>query len=570
MADAAEPDDRDDGTDTAAAPAKPARTGVGLAALRDLRRTRQLHRLGNLDWFDAAYRVYLFGGFGGVAVLWISASIKDEEVAASVAADVLHHAPAVLGLFVAIAFMAGIRGGAQGGPIALEAADVTYIMLAPIDRLRALLKPAAQRLRSAMFSGALAGGIVGQLAGRRLPGDLPPWFAAGALYGACLAAVWVGAAVLAHVLRVPRWLATLLGLAVVGAQAAAIAYDVPGPTNLYGSIALWGWRFRAVDLVAVGVTLAVLVVGFALLRRISLDALARRSALVAQLRFAVTMQDLRTVILLRRQLNQEHARRRPYLKVPVGGRGLGLTATVWRRGWHGLLRFPLPRLVRMAAIAAGMGVLQGMVVRGTTPAFLGTAILGFVLGLEVMEPLSQEVDQADRADALPVERGELMARHLLAPATALIPFGLLAGVAAWLTLGANGDALAPALVLGVPTLLGAACGGVVSIVRDMPDPTSAPTQQTFMPPEMVGFTTFLRLAWPIIVSMVTTATVLLPRAAYDLGDSATGAAIRGSIGALLVVVLVFQWVRLRDRLRRKIKSFMEEGRNYTAQQRSSA
>ena len=28
--------------------------------------------------------------------------------------------------------------------------------------------------------------------------------------------------------------------------------------------------------------------------------------------------------------------------------------------------------------------------------------------------------------------------------------------------------------------------------------------------------------------------------------------------------------RLRDRLRRKIKSFMEEGRNYTAQQRSSA
>jgi hypothetical protein len=544
--------------------------GLGLAALRDLRRTRQLHRLGNLDWFDAAYRVYLFGGFGGVGVLWISASIKDEPVAASVAADVLRHGPTVLGLFVAIAFMAGIRGGAQGGPIALEAADVTYIMLSPIDRLRALLKPAAQRLRSAAFSGALAGGVVGQLAGRRLPGSLPAWFFAGALYGANLAAVWVGAALLAHVLRMPRWLATLAGLAVVAAQVAAIAYDVPGPANLHGSIAMWGWRFHPVDIVALALSVLMLVVGFGLLRRISLDALARRSALVAQLRFAVTMQDLRTVILLRRQLNQENARRRPYLKVPTSGAGLGLTASVWRRGWHGLLRFPVTRLVRMAAIASGMGVLQAMVVRGTTPAFLGTAILGFVLGLEVMEPLSQEVDQADRADALPIERGELMARHLLAPATALIPFGIIAGIAAWLALGANGDALAPALILGVPTLLGAACGGVVSIVRDMPDPTSAPTQQAFMPPEMVGFTTFLRLAWPIIVSMLTTATVLLPRAAFQVGDSATGAAVRASIGALLVVVLVYQWVRLRDRLRRKIKSFMDEGRSYTAQQRSSA
>ncbi len=544
--------------------------GTGLAALRDLRRTRQLHRLGNLDWFDAAYRVYLFGGFGGVAVLWISASIKDEPVAASVAADVLQRGPAVLGLFVAIAFMAGIRGGAQGGPIALEAADVTYIMLAPIDRLRALLKPALQRLRSAAFSGALAGGIVGQLAGRRLPGDLPPWFAAGAAYGATLAAVWVGAALLAHVLHVPRWVATLLGLAAVGAQAAAVAYDIPGPFTLHGSIAMWGWRFHPVDIVAVVVTVAMLFVGFAFLRRISLDALARRSALVAQLRFAVTMQDLRTVILLRRQLNQEHARRRPYVKVPTGGKGVGLTASVWRRGWHGLLRFPVPRLVRMAAIAAGMGVLQAMVVRGTTPAFLGTAILGFVLGLEIMEPLSQEVDQADRADGLPIERGELMARHLLAPATALIPFGIVAALAAWLTLGANSDALVPALVLGVPTLLGAACGGVVSIVRDMPDPTSAPTQQAFMPPEMVGFTTFLRLAWPIIVSLLSTVTVMLPRAAYDVGESATGAALRASIGSLLVVVLVYQWVRLRDRLRRKIKTFMDEGRNYTAQQRSSA
>ncbi len=543
---------------------------VGFDALRDLRRRRQLHRLGNLDWFEAAYRVYLFGIFGGGAVLWISNSIKDEPVSEAVAADVLSHGPAVLGLLVAFAFMAGVRGGAQGGPVALEAADVVYVMLAPIDRRRALWKPAVQRLRSAVFTGAMAGGVIGQLAGRRLPGSTIAWFGSGALYGANLAAVWVGAALLAHTLRVPRWLATALGLAGVAWQAAAVTWGVVGPFDLDGSLALWGWRVRGIDVLALAGALAMVVVGMALLRRLSLDALARRSALVAQLRFAVTMQDLRTVILLRRQLNQEHARRRPYVRLGVAGASKGFTGTVWRRGWHGLLRFPVPRLIRMAAIAAGMGVLQAMVVRGTTPAFLGTAVLGFVLGLEIMEPLSQEVDQADRADALPVERGELMSRHLFAPAVALLPFALVAAVAAWLALGAHGDAVAPALVLAFPTLLGGATGGVVSIIKDMPDPASAPTQQNFMPPEMVGFTTAIRIVWPIVVSTLTTCTVLLPRAAFERGDSVVAAAVRGALGSLLVVLLVFQWVRLRDRLRRKIRAFMDEGRAYTSQQRSSA
>ena len=56
--------------------------------------------------------------------------------------------------------------------------------------------------------------------------------------------------------------------------------------------------------------MTVLIVGVCMLQQTSLDALARRSSLVAQLRFAVTMQDLRTVILLRRQLNQEQTRGR--------------------------------------------------------------------------------------------------------------------------------------------------------------------------------------------------------------------------------------------------------------------
>jgi hypothetical protein len=381
----------------------------------------------------------------------------------------------------------------------------------------------------------------------------------------------MGLGLLAHTLRVPRWLATSVGLAVLVWQAAAVGWpQVPGPLDTVGSLGLWGWRQPPLDLVPVALSVAAVAVGFVLLRRISLDALARRSSLVAQLRFAVTMQDLRTVVLLRRQLNQEHSRRRPYLRLRRASGSTSLTRHVWRRGWHGLLRFPVTRLVRMAALAAGMGVLQAAVIRGTTPAFIGTAVLGFVLGLEAMEPLSQEIDQPDRTDALPVPRGELMFRHLFAPAVLLVPFAAVAGVAAFLTLGAHPDALAPVAVLALPTVWAGCVGGVISIVRDAPDPTGGSSQQAFMPPEMVGFSSAIRLLWPIIVASLATCTAMLPRVALQRGDSALGASVRGALGCLLLTGLVAYWVRVRDKVRASVQRFMEEGRQQTAAQRRSA
>ncbi|MGB8861304.1 MAG: hypothetical protein WCC60_18750, partial [Ilumatobacteraceae bacterium] len=231
------------------------------------------------------------------------------------------------------------------------------------------------------------------------------------------------------------------------------------------------------------------------------------------------------------------------------------------------------RLVRLAALAAAIGVLQAATVRGTTPALLGSALLGFVLGLEVMEPLSQEVDQPDYNDSYPVERGELMARHLAAPLVALVPFSVVAGLAAVLTLGASTRAVAPAAIMALPTLLGGVSGGIVSIVRDAPDPFSSAKQQAFIPPEMAGFSTALRLLWPLLVSTLGTCTVLLPRAALRAGDSLAAASVRGAIGSLLVIGAVCYWVKIRDRMRRKIRSFMDEGRAQSGsarQQRSPA
>lgn len=527
-------------------------------ALREMRRTRQRHRLGNIEWFDAAYRAYLVGIFGGGSVLWISSSVHDSTVGDSALADVAEHAPSIVGLFAALIVLAGLRGGAQGGPVALEAADVMHVMLSPVDRRRALLRPALQRVRGALFAGAIAGAIAGQLAGRRLPGSLLAWAGGGALFGICVAMLWAGGALLAHVLLVRRGrlrpLATFAGAAVVAWQSGAVSWDIPGPLDAVGSLALWGWRQHPTDLIAIAVGMIAVIAGLGMLERISLDALARRSALVAQLRFAVTLQDLRTVILLRRQLNEERFRMRPWLRLRRAH-----SATVFRRGWNGLLRFPVTRLVRVSGLAIAFGVLQATVVRGTTPAVIASALVAFVIGLELMEPLSQEVDQPDRTDSFPMERGELLARHLVAPTIALVPFAVIAGAAACVTLGSV-DAIAPTAILAIPSLVSGAAGGVVSIVRDAPDPFSAENQQSFVPPEMAGFGAVFRLLLPIVVSALGCATVFIVRAAADAGTSLTGAAIRAAVGSLLLAGLVSFWVKVRDRVRRKWRTFLEAGR----------
>jgi hypothetical protein len=86
---------------------------------------------------------------------------------------------------------------------------------------------------------------------------------------------------------------------------------------------------------------------------------------------------------------------------------------------------------------------------------------------------------------------------------------------------------------------------------------------------MAGFNTAVRTLLPIIVSGLGAATVLIVRSAHDHGDATVGAALRGAIGAVLLVGVVLLWVRKRDAWRAAFRSFMAEGRSYTSQQRSS-
>ena len=297
------------------------------ATLRELRRTRTKRRLGSTDWYDIAYRVYLFAFAGLVLIVVLSDAIDgliDDDVDVNV---LLTKGPSILGIAVMLAVAMGLRSGADGGPISVEPADIRHVLLAPMSRRAVLFTPIWQRLRSTMFGFGLVGAVVGQLVATELVGSRAAWAASCAIYGAIIGASFVGAGVLAHAVRLPRWTASAVGTALVAWQA-AVAWGIwndtteglarIAPANLAGSVALWGIDQRPIDWLAIVAAIIVIGVSLACGGRLRLEPLSRRGELVSQLRFAATSQDLRTVVLLRRQLRAEAPRNRAWFGSRIG------------------------------------------------------------------------------------------------------------------------------------------------------------------------------------------------------------------------------------------------------------
>jgi hypothetical protein len=120
---------------------------------------------------------------------------------------------------------------------------------------------------------------------------------------------------------------------------------------------------NAIDALGVLAVVILTAVSLLVVGRFSLEALARRSALVSQMKFAVTLQDVRTVVLLRRQLSQEHMRVKPWVKVP---RILRRDVVVGR-GFRSMMHFPIRRIIRMKLLAIAAAGAMVLAWRGTTP-----------------------------------------------------------------------------------------------------------------------------------------------------------------------------------------------------------
>jgi hypothetical protein len=418
-----------------------------------------------------------------------------------------------------------------------------------------LARPAAQQLRLAAFIGAAVGAVGGQLLGRRLGEALVPWAASGAVAGATVGLSLTSLALAAHIARVRRWQATLVGFGLLVWQVAAVPtrWKVTGPFDTVGSLVLWPARVHPVDVIAPVAVLAITAIGIVLLERLSVDALTRRSALVSQLRFAVTMRDLRTVVLLRRQLSNEQHRTRPWFRVPRIVR-----KPVTRRGVQSVARFPLSRLIRMVLLTAITAAAQVAAFRGTTPAVAISGLAAFVLGLECVEPFAQEIDQAERCEALPHQRGWLLVRHLPVPAATAAVFGLL-GVAGVVAIERSPLSWQLGLLLVLPVVWGGTAGAVLNVMSALPEPVAPGSVNELLPPEVAGMREVYRTAKAPAVAIAGSLPVLAARAAARHGHQPIPPALQATVAVGIVIGAVAWWSRKRDEVKLKAKNLWEAG-----------
>ena len=213
---------------------------------------------------------------------------------------------------------------------------------------------------------------------------------------------------------------------------------------MLGQLALLPIHRGAAGLVepAIGVAIALAVIALALtwVGGTSLEAAERRAGLTSQLRFAVTVQDLRAVILLRRQLAAELPRSRPWLR--LAGRGARRRA-IWTRDWQSFLRWPVVRVARIIVLGAVAGLALCGAWQGTTPLVVVAGAALFLASFDAVEPLAQEIDHPTCAQLLPVLRASRLLRaHLVAaflgasfePASVALGAALVAGASSSLAL----------------------------------------------------------------------------------------------------------------------------------------
>lgn len=506
-------------------------------ALASLTAARRQRRIADADWFELLYRAYLSVIGCGLSVLVIASFIGDDKVSASSLRSVATDGPAIVGVACALALLIGARSGGRGGPLALEAAFVQHVLLSPIDRDHAMRIPARRTLFQGVLVGGSVGGMLGLVAAERLPRPTAALVLGGAAAGAATAVAALGLAMVVAGLRIDLKIVDALALPL----GVAVAVDVSSgsswsPSTWLGHVALGGVHVDVASSIGAAVgSLGLGGLGLYLVGRTSIEAAQRRAGLVSSLAFAVTRQDLRTVVLLQRRLAQDRARTRPWLPVVPPGRRW----PVWRRGWRGLVRLPARRLARMAMLGAVAGVACWAAWEGTVALIIVAGLALHATALDAIEPLAQELDHPTRWGSYPHPTGELLLQHLVAPGV-LLALGAVPVIVGVGALSGSEAAMVVAL-----TSLSASIGAVIGAASSVATPPFQIGAVATAAPEAVGMQMVFRVVWPVAVTTISLTPLLAARAAANRGEPASAGAV-SLLGVVMVVAIAAgAWLRSR-------------------------
>ncbi|MGB6057704.1 MAG: hypothetical protein WBF71_05520 [Microthrixaceae bacterium] len=524
---------------------------VARVAVDDLRRTRRHRRIGDVAWGDLAYRVYTTTLGCIVFAIFASGWVGDHELSAAATADVVRLGPAWAGLGAAIAVLFGLRSGSRGGPLALEGADVYHLLLAPIDRSRVLRRPATGIVGYGIAGGAAAGGLAGALMSQRLPGSDTEWIASGVLYGGTVAALLLGSAMVcaSRKANAKILIAISFGLVVWSVLAVAEVVGV-APFTWLGSILFWPLTWNPVEALWVVVAALIVAAGFYWIGGLSIEAAQRRTRLVGQLRFAVTQQDLRSVLLLRRQLSSERPRNTSRIKripMPIARR-----FPVFARDVQSAARWPAVRIIRVLVLCIGAALACRGIWSGTTPLILVAGLATYIAALDAIEPMAQEVDHPMMVDSYPIPSGVVMQHHLAAPVILMALAGGLGAVIAW-AISPSSNAARIGAITVVSAAATAVSGASVSVASEaILDQGDA----AMMPPEVAGPRVVFRMAWPPAIAIIGFTPVIGAQRAARLGHDPLVPAVWLAAVSLGLSAIVFIWVRYREDMHRSMREAM--------------
>lgn len=531
--------------------ADPALSGHEFREVDAMRAVRRSRRLGDVAWGDLAYRVYTTALGTIVLVIFASGLIGDTPLTAAEVDRLGRVGPGWAGLVASAMVLIGARSGLRGGPVALEPADVHNLLLGPVPRWRVLLRPAIGTVGYGSAAIAAAGALVGLLVAQRAPGGNAAFIASGILFGLVAASTAFGVAMITASRLVDGRLLVVLALGLVAVSAAQVAEVISwSPLGLVGDIMFWPLRSAPVSLVMVVVAVVTVVLGLRSLDGLSIEMAQRRTQLVGQLRFAVTQQDLRSVLLLRRQLASEHPIGRNRLRFLTDA--FGHRFPVWARSFASIGRWPAVRIVRVLVLGVAAGVSARGVWQGTTPFIVVAGICTYVAALDVLEPLAQEIDHPHVVDSYPLDRGVLFLRHL-APATIAMIAALVPGAVVASILEGGIDGLGVAALTTLTAALAGIAGGAVSMVGEA---IISAVDEAMMPPEVAGPRVVMKTLWPPFVAVTGFGPLLGAALAQRAGGAVLGAALIGAVVPIALTGAVATWVHYRDDIHRTMSEAM--------------
>jgi hypothetical protein len=462
---------------------------ISRSALAELRHARRHNHRDAVHWIDSLYRVYISGLAAVIAVIVGSGTFGDVKLSGADAKSFASAAIPWLGLSFAVAVSIGLRSGARGGPLTLEAATVQYELLAPLPYAVTLREPAIKQLRFMAFTGLCVGGIIGVLGVRKF--DVNPAVLVGGTAIACSLATLlaVSVAMIVSGRRLAVIPANAIAVGLIGWSALDVALKLTtSPLTMLASLATAAITFNPLAIVGVALALAALPLAILSIGGTSIDAARRRAGLVSQLRFAVTLQDIRTVVLLRRQLAQETPRAKPWIRLARGGR----VPAIWLRDWRSYFRFPITRVARMVILAVVAGLALGVTWTGVRPAFLIAGLALYLAGYDAVEPLAQEIDHPSRWDSIPDDHGKVLLMHLPAAFVVMVVLCLITAASS-LILVPSSVVLTALPMLIVPVAASAMAGAAISTAMGSPDVAGI---MGGLGADIMGFVLLARLVFP--------------------------------------------------------------------------